>query len=1189
MVISERLNYIKVPMTFPQFLTSSFLRAMLVVSLSFGLSDVFAQTTDPIKLQQFEDAILRGEDFLQAKEYAKAKAEYQKALSIDPTAKYPKDKLTQIRKFYIDPQDEALYSSAMESGNRYMQSKNYEAARDQFSIAVNIKPEEKTARDKMAEAEKQAKAQQEKQKQYNKLIEDADKFYASGKITEARESYSQASGINPDERYPQQRINEIDTKAAADKALKDSYENILAEADNAYIDRDFNTAKLKYEQAQRIKPGENYPKSMLERVAEGMSQMKDAQQNYQSVIAGADKLYNARDYETALLAYQNASKILPGEKYPGTQIQKITSILQQKQNLEENYNKAIASGDNFLAEKKLTEARAEFQKANDLKPNEAYPKQKIEDIALQLLALKEAERTRIYQETIKRADNQFAAKDYDNALITYREAAAADPDNKYPASQINLINNTLSEMRASTEAYAGLIGKADQAFEAKDYQQSLGFYREASNLKPNETHPAKRISAIEEILRNIATKEEQYNAAIANADKLFNSNNFEASLTVYQEALVLKPEETYPKDRILLINNKISEQTSQKERINAFIANADKLLEDKKYDEAIQLYQNALALVPGDAYAISQGNKANTLKSEMIAAKAQYDKKIVEGDQYFAAADYGNARKSYTDASGILPDETYPAEKIAAINQILEDLKSLDENYARYVSEGDKAYKEKQYQPAQTAYEKAVTLKPAEKYPAAQLSLIAKALEAEMELMGSYQKAVAEADALYNSGKLNDASKKYAEALKVKPEEKYPSEQIDRINTQLANQKQIEENYKSAVAEADRLLAAKEYRSAQTKYNEALTLKPGEQYPTGKIAEINGILGEQEQTEQQYATAISLGDEKFRSNLLDEAELAYNQAKKLKPGETYPASQLELIIKKRDAERTASANFANAIAEGDASFSGKDYTSALASYQKALEYRPGAEHPTARISEINNIMLEQKQLADKGYYEAIEQADRLFAEKDYNSSIRFYENASALKPAEKYPKEKILSIRGILQERARNQMEAYNKLIMNADRLYQDKIFDQAIDAYNESALAKPDEVYPIDMIAKIRKYLEDHAIVDLVNNPTAIDKDTEKKFNFSPIEMRLRKNNYISIKARKTSETDPKVYVNYGKGSQKNGGIVLRSITTDENGDFLVRVSIQDKWYREDNNWIGIYAEGGSIEISKMQIAQGD
>lgn len=160
---------------------------------------------------------------------------------------------------------------------------------------------------------------------------------------------------------------------------------------------------------------------------------------------------------------------------------------------------------------------------------------------------------------------------------------------------------------------------------------------------------------------------------------------------------------------------------------------------------------------------------------------------------------------------------------------------------------------------------------------------------------------------------------------------------------------------------------------------------------------------------------------------------------------------------------------------------------------------------------------------------------------------------------------------------------------MNADRLYQDKVLDQAIDAYLEAALANPDESYPMEMVRKIRKYLDDHAMVDLVNSPTAIETDSEKKFNFEAIDMRLRKNNYISITARKTSETDPKVYVNYGKGSQKNGGIVLRSITADENGDFLVRVSIQDRWYREDNNWIGIYAEGGSIEISRMKIAQGD
>ncbi len=97
-----------------------------------------AQSLDPGRLKQFEEAILKGEDFLKADDYAKAKAEYQKALSIDPSAKYPKDKLAQIRKVYIDPEDEARFASAMESGNRLMQSGSYTLASEQFANAVKL-------------------------------------------------------------------------------------------------------------------------------------------------------------------------------------------------------------------------------------------------------------------------------------------------------------------------------------------------------------------------------------------------------------------------------------------------------------------------------------------------------------------------------------------------------------------------------------------------------------------------------------------------------------------------------------------------------------------------------------------------------------------------------------------------------------------------------------------------------------------------------------------------------------------------------------------------------------------------------------------------------------------------------------------------------------------------------------------
>ena len=342
--------YLKMSNTLMRKIPAVLYKTLLCVVMLLAIESTYAQTKDPAKLQQFEDAILRGEDFLKVKDYARAKAEYQQALQIDPSAQYPKDKLAQIRKVYIDPADESRFKLAMESGNSLMQAKKYGEAKDQFSIALTIKPEEKVARDKMAEAEKLSLVQGKTEVEYKSATEQADKLFAEGKLSPAKEAYEKAGGIKPDAAYPKQRIAEIDAKIASDKSLKDSYETTLAQGDDAYMNRDFTTAKLKYEQAQKIKPDENYPKSMLQRVSEGMAGMKDAQLNYESAIASADKLYQAKDYETALSGYQNALKILPAEKYPSQQIEKINLVLLERQNLEENYQKAVLAGDALLKE-----------------------------------------------------------------------------------------------------------------------------------------------------------------------------------------------------------------------------------------------------------------------------------------------------------------------------------------------------------------------------------------------------------------------------------------------------------------------------------------------------------------------------------------------------------------------------------------------------------------------------------------------------------------------------------------------------------------------------------------------------------------------------------------------------------------------------------------------------------------------
>ena len=48
--------------------------------------------------------------------------------------------------------------------------------------------------------------------------------------------------------------------------------------------------------------------------------------------------------------------------------------------------------------------------------------------------------------------------------------------------------------------------------------------------------------------------------------------------------------------------------------------------------------------------------------------------------------------------------------------------------------------------------------------------------------------------------------------------------------------------------------------------------------------------------------------------------------------------------------------------------------------------------------------------------------------------------------------------------------------------LYVLSIFDKAIRAYQDAERIKPDETYPREMITKITSYIEENAIVDVLN-----------------------------------------------------------------------------------------------------------
>lgn len=92
----------------------------------------------------------------------------------------------------------------------------------------------------------------------------------------------------------------------------------------------------------------------------------------------------------------------------------------------------------------------------------------------------------------------------------------------------------------------------DNPVDRTKFEDAKKLYSLALQVKPNETYPANRIKEIERILYDFE-KVPIYNEIISRADSLFHAEEFEAARTYYQEADSLYSK-LYTKQRLTAIN-----------------------------------------------------------------------------------------------------------------------------------------------------------------------------------------------------------------------------------------------------------------------------------------------------------------------------------------------------------------------------------------------------------------------------------------------------------------------------------------------------------------------------------------------------------------------------------------------------------------------------------------------------------
>jgi len=107
--------------------------------------------------------------------------------------------------------------------------------------------------------------------------------------------------------------------------------------------------------------------------------------------------------------------------------------------------------------------------------------------------------------------------------------------------------------------------------------------------------------------------------------------------------------------------------------------------------------------------------------------------------------------------------------------------------YDSILKQADEAIKRKDYQIAKNLYSEALKIKPKQKYPEDQIKYINK----QHSLMQRYDSLINVADRFFSNKQYKKAKKTYETAQKIYPEKKYPNNQINKVETALYRKKQI--------------------------------------------------------------------------------------------------------------------------------------------------------------------------------------------------------------------------------------------------------------------------------------------------------------------------------------------------------------------------------------------------------------
>lgn len=537
----------------------------------------------------------------------------------------------------------------------------------------------------------------------------------------------------------------------------------------------------------------------------------------------------------------------------------------------ESYESLMKKGNDKYAAKDYISAKTYYEMALKQKNGDATAKKKLDETVKKIQ--EDGARQEIFYAHLDTGDQFYGQQKYEEALAEYERALQVFPEDKYVNGQAQAVRAILKERKDKQDAFDLAMSQGETLLAEDNYDAAIMQFETASGIFPNDKLPKEKLAEARQKKQLFTEKTNRFDNLMEEARQLGLRKNYAAALEKINQALELFPNDIEANAK----RNEFQAAKDTTDRYNGIIAAADQLYENKAYREAKTQYQNALAVVAGDAYATDMIARLDPLIAQQDAEEAA--RIAAEQEAARLAAEAEAARIAAEQEAARLAAEA-EAARLAA-----------EAEAARIAAEQEAARIAAEQEAARLAAEEAARIA-AEEEAARQAALAA----AEAERQASIKAMLDAADELFAKQDYANAKAKYQEVVAFDQGNATATAKIQEIDGILAQMAaEIEAHYSEAMGAGNSAMSAEKFAEAITHYQSALIYKPGDPTATTQLAAAEKSENDRiAALRSQYDRFIKEGDANFKSNTFDKAIEAYTKADELGL-ETYPSEMIARI------------------------------------------------------------------------------------------------------------------------------------------------------------------------------------------------------------------------------------------------------------------------------------------------------